>query len=371
MSANTLEKMLVIQKFKDGVAGIDGLDNPRSVKRSKDGKFVFVVSGDDNALASFKVTSDGLLQPLGFLKSTPSKGIYLEGASSVVSFSQGTRIAVASFYDGALSIFELHNNATLKPSKSFSDHLPPNVVFKSKDSLSKIDRMGLLGAWEVIKSHDEKQLLVASYKSDSVIICNVGTNSIELSSQVKRLAAQPKSLGNPVSMALSSSGDRLFVAGFEGNTMTIFNRHEDGTLTFFQQLENNPDLEKVLSNPQKVITSTDAKHFYVANAGSKSIAVFSYENDAYKHKHSVYAEELNGVGALLLSKNGQYVFAAAEHGHGILQFKVQKNGALSSPKYLNTADNSITGVSSIEQLDEQRLLLTGAKADTLYLVQLP
>ncbi|NOU52186.1 lactonase family protein [Pseudoalteromonas sp. JBTF-M23] len=363
--------LTVVQTIQDGENGVEGLDNPRHVKLSKDGKHVFIVSGDDNALVGFKLKSNRLLQPFDFLKSAPDKGIYLEGAASLTQIGSEKRIAVTSFYDGALSVFDFSNDSKLIPLQSFSDHISPKIVFKNNQPLANLDKLGLFGAWEVIQSHDGKQLLVASYKSNSVTIFNVDAKTIKLAQQVKHLDKQPKHLGNPVSIALSASGNKLFVAGFDGNIVTIYARDNEGKLAFLQQLENTLSAEKILSNPQKIIASHNGKFIYVANASNASITVFADEDGFFNHVQSITVEGLKGVGTLLLSNDGKHLFAAGEQDSGLVQLRVQANGRLSEAISYNNESNSIHGISSIEQLEARRLLLSAAKADTVYLVQLP
>ena len=56
--------------LKDNLQGVDGLDNPRDITLSKDKKWAFVVSADDNSLSVFKVNPDFSLSHRQTIKSS-------------------------------------------------------------------------------------------------------------------------------------------------------------------------------------------------------------------------------------------------------------------------------------------------------------
>jgi len=75
--------MTMVQVMKDNEAGVNGLDNPRSVKISPDGTQVVVASGDKNALATFDIDDDFTLS-FNRVINNNSHGVEgLEGASQI------------------------------------------------------------------------------------------------------------------------------------------------------------------------------------------------------------------------------------------------------------------------------------------------
>ncbi len=62
-------QLTLFQTLKDGVGGIDGLNNPTSVAVSRDSKYVYVTAGLDNSLTVFERNSTtGQLSSVQFLK---------------------------------------------------------------------------------------------------------------------------------------------------------------------------------------------------------------------------------------------------------------------------------------------------------------
>ncbi|WP_175442175.1 beta-propeller fold lactonase family protein [Pseudoalteromonas byunsanensis] len=364
--------MTIIQTLKDGVDKVDGLDNPRLVKLAKDKKTAYVLSGDDNSLSVFDINHKNELSQSDMINSDEQADVYLEGAAGLVVLDDSKRLAVVSFYNGALSLFGQSETQSYTPLQVISDHLAPERVFKSAESLADKDNFGLLGAWDIAKSNNGKQLFVAGYKSNEVAVFNLTSEGLEFAYKVHRLAQQPKSLGSPVSIALSNTDDRVFILGYEGNTLTIYSKDEDSKLSFKQQLENPHTQPTHFNNPQKILLSADSKTVYVANSTGSSISVFSLQDDEYSFTQSVVHDGLKGVGSLLLSHDGKKLYAAGEQDSGFVQFAVAPNGTLNFANRYNSPDQTIHSVSSmVELVNDKLLLVLSAKADALYVVELP
>ncbi|MCF6437555.1 beta-propeller fold lactonase family protein [Pseudoalteromonas sp. MMG022] len=215
-------------------------------------------------------------------------------------------------------------------------------------------------------------MFVASYKSDAIAIFNITSDGVKFAHKVHKLAKQPKGLGNPVGIAVSNANDRVFILGYEGNILIVYHKDTHGQLTFKQQLENTPTQPRLFNKPQKLLLSADAKMVYVANSAGSSISVFSLKNDAYTFIQSVFHEDLNGAGSLLLSHDGKRLYAAGEQDTGFVQFNVEPDGSLHFANRYNSKEQTIHSVSSmVELLNDKLLVMVSAKADALHVVELP
>lgn len=404
----------VHQILTDGINGIDGLDNPRQVKVSPDGKYIYVTSGDDNSLLILTFAephrsqppsekpTDKTLLPIKVFKNSDNPQFKLEGASGLMVFDQGKNVAVASFYDSALSLFSQDQFGDFGFRKAWSDNLSYERVFKSKEPLTSDDTLGLLGAWDVAITPDNQQLFVASYQSNGISVFDIVAISDENSGteaqsllrfnrkMTSAIANSPiketsnlkddnfidgkftESLGKPVTLVFSASNNRLIVAGYEGNVLTVFSRDNQGKLTLQQTIKNGEKGIEHLLNPQKLVLSPDGKYLYVACAGSHAILVFEFKDNQYAYRQAMtHADGLTGVGSLALSPDGETLYAAGEADSGLLIFDVAGDGGLTFERTFQTSDNKIAGVSSIAaSQDGHYLFLTLSKVDALYVLKL-
>ncbi|WDE08514.1 beta-propeller fold lactonase family protein [Thalassomonas viridans] len=364
----------LLQILKDGVGGVYGLDNPRAVTVAADNSRVFVVSGDDNALAVFAADKHFTLSQNQVFKNTASGINGLEGASAAALINHGEQVLVTGFYDGALSVFSRRNNRYLLQ-ETISDGLDYKLVF-SGASLGDKDSLGLLGAWEVISSNDDKQILVAGYKSDAVSVFDVtADNNIIFNHFVKTGMPAAGGLGNPVSLALSPSNEELFVLGFEKHRLTVFDRDKEGKLSAKQVLQQGVAGVEHFLNPQKIVVSPDGQFLYVACSGSNALVVFRKgPNGRYAFLQAItdsgLGGGLKGAASLALSPDGTRFYAAGEGDTGLLIFETRIGGGLKLLGRLpeeNSPIAELRGISSINVSQDGRyLLLTAAKDDALF-----
>lgn len=367
---------VIKQILKDDINLIDGLDNPRQVKFSADNKLVFVVSADDNSLSIFTLDDNFDLTFDQIFKDTQTKNLPLEGASDLITLGKNGKVLVVSFYDGSISIFNRDTTQHYQFSEAISDNLSYDRVFDGNEPIVGLDTYGLLGAWSIIKSSDEKQVFVASYQSNAVSIFDVSECDEITLNKVITSGYANIDLGNPVSLALSPSNSELFVAGYEKHKLTVFSRKLGGEWVVKQVIQTEVDGEENCLNPQKIVISQNAKVLYLACSGSNTLAVFALVDDNYSFVQTITNSDvggsgLSGAGSMALSHDGAHLYAAGESDTGMLLFNVEADGKLTLMKRFTFDEYSIEGVSSIAiTSDGKHLLLSLAKGDALYMLEL-
>ncbi|WMN59680.1 lactonase family protein [Pseudoalteromonas xiamenensis] len=317
-NANEATNPLALKQYLlDDVMGVDGLGNPRNIAVSGDGLRVFVASGDDNALATFAIDASGTLSFQGIAKNSQPDTFGLEGATGVVALGNSSAV-VSGFYDGAISVFTAKSDG-LHSLQTLSDKLGYEQVFHGNESVGALDKLGLLGAWDVVKTKDSTQLFVASYMSNAVAVFNItATNTLTLSHIIKATEDDAQSLGNPIGLALADNDHELYVSGFEGNQVTVFHRNDQGALTLMQVIKNGENGVKDLLQPQKIVASKNGRFLYVASAKSGAINVFKRSADDLFvpfdiiDSRDIGGSGLEGASSLALSSNGKRLFAAGE-----------------------------------------------------------
>lgn len=372
--ASTAKSLQLIQILKDDINGVDGLGNPRSVKILPDNSKVFVSSGDDNAFAVFNLDNDFNLTFSQLFENSALNINGLEGASGVVYLKQGEQVVVTGFYDGAITRFSRNNN-TYQLSETVSDSLSYKQVFNSDVPAGETDRFALLGAWDVIKTLNDKQLFVASYMSNAVAIFDITSNGKVIFNRAIR-DAEPlqNELGKPISLAFSPHNDELYVLGFDRHQLTIFGRNNEGELFVKQVLRNGVAGVEKFVNPQKIVVSPKGTFLYIACSGSNSIVVFrklgngTYEFFQVINNSNIGGTGLEGASSLAISSDGSEVYAAGELGFGLYLFRVGIDGKLSFiNKFLNVSGNEIKNISSITlTVDNQHLLIATGKGNSLF-----
>lgn len=367
------ENLTLIQILNDNINGVDGLANPRDIKIKADNSRVFISSGDDNALAVFNADKHFNLAFSQLFKNTPPTLKGLEGASGLTYLPKHSQVAVTGFYDGALTLFN-ETDKTITYSYTLSDDLSYKNVFADNAVLKSPDTLGLLGAWDVIHSANEKQLLAASYMSNAISIFDVkADHTVIFKQKITHAKPYADSLGKPVSLALSPSNDALFVLGYENHQLTIFDRHTDGTLAVKQVIKHSEDGVTHCLNPQKIVTSPNGQFLYVACSGSHSIGVLQKApNGKYRFIKAITNAEigndsLKGASSLALSNKGDTLYAAGELGTGLHVFNVQEDATLALKESLyQVGEHKLKGISSLTLTpDNQHLLVATGKGNSL------
>ena len=94
-------------KLKDGVGGVDGLDGARGIALSEDGNYAYVTASNEDALSWYeRNASTGELIYGGALKDGVNGVDGLDEAWGVTTSADGKHIYVSSWFDNALSWYE-------------------------------------------------------------------------------------------------------------------------------------------------------------------------------------------------------------------------------------------------------------------------
>ncbi len=369
----SFKSLVLHQILIDDVDGNDGLGNPRNLAVLSDNSKVFIASGDDNAFAVFNADENFTLTFSHIFKNSDVDITGLEGASAIALYGQEKHVAVSGFYDGALALFS-KVKGDYKYQKTISDGLGYDRVFDSDLPVGKLDKLALLGAWDVISTRDEKQLLTASYMSNAVSVFTVLPNKqLKFIQAIHSAAPLSDSLGKPISLALSPANDELYVLGFDQHQVTIFNRTPAGRLSVKQVLTNEMQGFEHLLNPQKVVVSPNGKSLYIACAGSNALIVLNKNEDGqFTFSQAITNKDIAGLGlegasSLALTPDGATLFAAGESGNGVHIFEVANNGKLDLLDKISTiGEHSLAKIASLTLTpDSQYLLVATGKNNSL------
>jgi DNA-binding beta-propeller fold protein YncE len=377
------ETMREKQTLTDNRSGVDGLGGARVAELTPDGRQLLVVSADDNSLSTFNTHPNFELSfSQIFVNDSNISG--LNGATSLALSSDGHRAYIVSFYDSAVAIFERDEQENYQFIRSIRDGLPYEDVFSDKESVRAKDTLGLLGAYDIAIAPDNSQIFVASVASNAVSVFDTnGSNNI-VSKQVIRDSDNIEyGLGGAVNIVVTPDGSQVIVAGFNEDSITIFNRTANGLLEHSQTLVNGKHQVEKLEAPQGLAVSPDGRYLYVACSGSDAILVFArneQEQDKYSFIQSMSNsdEDVNGLGGasyVTTSPDGMRVFVASETDKAVVTLTKLKDGTLKTLSIMKSEGIKKVGerngaASVYASPDGGHLLVTTGKGDTLIVYEL-
>ncbi|MCF2859524.1 beta-propeller fold lactonase family protein [Pseudoalteromonas sp. SMS1] len=356
------------QVLQNGSQGIQGISNPRDITISPSLNKIFLVSGDDDALTMLDIDEHFNLSHSQSFTDKQFPKLRLKGASSVRFSKAHQRVYTTSFYSGALTSFSYQNDALLAPTSTLSDNLDHKVVFNDFNSVKSLDSHGLLGAWSAVISPDNKTILTSSYMSNAVSVFKLDEHG---NASFKEKLLPNQNWGYPTSIAQTSKGNMVFVAGFESNQIFVL-RKVNGDAYALNQTLSHPTLQ----NPQNIFVSHSGKYIFVAAAKSNSLITFKQdEYGQYAHhqsiqNHQLPTQGLNGACCIAMSPKGRFLFASAEADAGILIFNhSKKTGKLSLLSHIQSLDGvEINNVSVLKTTADGKHLLVGTGKQNQLLV---
>lgn len=246
----------------DGVGGIFGLGGAADVAVSPDGEHVFVVGSQDDAVAVF--ARDPSIDVLAFVDvayNFNSGVVGLRGPAGVAVSPDGEWVYVASREDGALAVFD--RTATLD-----------DIAFQESffDGVGGVDF--LAQATSVAVSPDGRFVYVTSWEDDAITIFERVGQGLVLRDSYRDQVAGIDGLDGASSVALSPSGNLLFVAGELDDAIAVFHRSADGSLDFIETVADGTGGVEGLDGPVTLVVSPDSVHVYAAARNSSSVVGF-------------------------------------------------------------------------------------------------
>jgi DNA-binding beta-propeller fold protein YncE len=284
-----------------GCTRANGLEGPRSVSVSADGKSLYAAAPGGNSVAIFRRdTTTGQLTQLagtaGCVSDTGMamfgpcvKGNGLNGPVSVAASPDGTSVYVASVNSNAVAIFR--RNTTTGELTQLAG--TAGCVSHSGSGGICADGRALSGANAVTVSADSESVYVASAISDALAVFRRNTSTGELTQLAGRdgcisesggRCRNGKALEDPVSVAASQDGKSVYVASYQSSAIAVLRRNTT-TGGLFQPSGTGGCVSedgsagvcadgKALEDPFSVAVSADGKNVYAASITSDAVAAF-------------------------------------------------------------------------------------------------
>jgi DNA-binding beta-propeller fold protein YncE len=340
-----------------GCAPAVGLDGPNSVAISPDGRNVYATSLGSEAVTVFQRSpaTGALTQRLdgsGCIATIPVPGCVggraLVGPDVIVASPDGRNVYVGSFFGNAVAVFnrDASTGTLMQPSGSGGClAATASGGCATGLALDSIEGMAISG--------DGKSLYLGAAVSEAVVVLARNTSSgalAQASDGSGCIVSTPLAgcttgtqLGGADAVALSPDGGDVYVTSLFSKSVTSFTRStasgqltqksgSAGCLVFLRA--TGCSFGRALNAPEGVAVAPDGSDVYAASYAPGTIAVLA------RNRHSgavaqkpgkagcvgsvpdcAPARALGGVGSLVLSPDGRYLYAAAAKSNAIAIFR--------------------------------------------------
>ena len=300
--------LTLVQVQKDDVGDVDGLDGAYSVTASPDGKHLYSVGFEDDAVAVFsRNATTGILTFVEVQRDGVGGVDGLDSAESVTVSPDGKHLYAAGKNDDAVAVFS-RNSTT--GSLTF--------VEVQKDGVGGVD--GLDFATSVTVSQAGKHLYATSFGDDAVAVFSRDstTGSLTFVEVQKDGVGGVDGLDAALSATVSTDGNHLYAAGYLDNAVAVFSRNSTtGALTFVEVQRDGVGGVDGLDFAWSVTASPDGKHLYATGLNDNAVAVFSRNATTGAltfvevHKDGVGGVDgLDGTVTATVSSDGKHLYAA-------------------------------------------------------------
>ncbi|MFK8005722.1 MAG: beta-propeller fold lactonase family protein [Saprospiraceae bacterium] len=262
----TTGALTFVEKIKDGVNGVDGLNGARFVTVSDDGNFVYVAAYYDDAISVFqRNASTGGLTYIQIVEDGENGVDGLNGANSFAISADGNFAYATGYADDAIVSFS-------------RDPADGTLVFieEYKNGFANVN--GLNGAHSAVLSSDGKSFYVCGYNDNSVSAFsrNTTTGKLTFVEMYKDGVNGIDGLTGARAVALNPDGTHFYAVSGGENAIVLFERNENTSeLTYQFKHEDGIDNVNGLSGSRFVTLDPFGRHIYVAGADDDAIAVFS------------------------------------------------------------------------------------------------
>ena len=259
-----------VEAEKDGVGGVDGLAQASDVAVSPNGDHVYVTGSADDAVATFsRNPSTGALTFVEQEKDGVNGVDGLGGASGVALPPGGAHVYVSSGTDDTVAAF------SRDPSTGALSFLE-----QQKDGVNGVD--GLDGATAVAGSPDGAHVYAVSNVDNAVVTFSrdLSTGALTFIEQDKDGVGGVDGLLGATAVAPSPDGAHVYAAALSDNAIATFSRDRSaGALTFVEQDKDGTGGVDGLEGARGVGASSDGAHVYVAGFFDDAVVALAREGE--------------------------------------------------------------------------------------------
>ncbi len=300
---------------RDGVNGIDGIDCVMDVTVSPDGRHLYAVGDWDDGLAVF--SRDSTTGALSFVEvqKEGAGGIEgLEGAVAVEVSPDNRHVYVAGSLEDSVAVFS-------------RDSTTGSLTFVAvyNDGVGGVEGIG--GASAIAFSPDGRHLYVTGYYGDTLALFDRDSATGELTfiEAYYDGVGGVDGLGGACGVTMSPDGEHVYVAGEFDDAVALFARDgATGRLTFTEAVFDGIGGVAGLSGANDIAASPDGSHLYVTGWFDDSLVTFIRDSDTGSlsfaqvlYDETAGVDGLFGARSVVVSPDGAHVYAAGEYDNAV------------------------------------------------------
>jgi cysteine-rich repeat protein len=326
--------LIFVEREQDEVAGVDGLDGVRAVTVSPDGAHVYAAANRDDAVAVFQ--RDPTTGRLAFVERQRDAlgGVDgLDGARAVAVSPDGDHVYVAGGNDDALAVFQRD-----KTTGALTFH---QVVRNDAPDISGLNGANSV----VVSPDGAHVYAAGKSANSVVVFSrDPGSGALTFRERQQDDTNGVDGLEAAVSVAISPDGKHLYAAGELDDAVAVFQRDAlTGALSFREIQRDGVNGVGGLDGVQAVAVSPDGAHVYATSfrdGTPEESAVVVFDRDAGTGALTFAGAHRNGVGnvaglagaaALAISPGGEHVYVAASDDDAIAVFSTRCGDGVVDP----------------------------------------
>jgi 6-phosphogluconolactonase (cycloisomerase 2 family) len=377
-----------VESYVDGQGGVDGLAMADDVVVSPDGKHVYAVSREDDALVRFGrnlatgaltfvqaiVDGTGPVTGIGAanaLALSPDGGhVYVaSGTGAVAVFSRNATNGSLTFVEakvngqGGVTGMTVAQDVVVSPDGAHVyalGHTPGAVltfarnpstgaltfVEKDEDGADGVDGIG--GASAVVVSPDGAHVYVAGETDDGVAVFarDAGTGALTFVEAERDGVGGVDGIDAPLALAISADGAHVYAGGSSDDGLAVFSRDAGtGALTFVQALHEGVGGVDGINAPAAVAVTPDGAHVLVAAAAESEVGVFARNASTGRltFVESVGGAALGGLNSLRLAPGGHHLYTTAGASDSVSLFDVETIPPTTTSTTSSTTTSTVGG----------------------------
>lgn len=381
-----------LEAERDGVNGVDGIDDSQGVAVSPDGKHVYATGINDDGLAVF---ATGASEPLTFVEverngvggvsnmdrpvdltlSPDGRHVYVlaTNSSAVVVFSRNSSTGALTFVEAITDA----SNVELGLDTPFGIDVSPAgdhvyVGSVGEDSVTWFQRDagdgtlgfagvvrdgvgadGLAYARDVAVSPDGAFVYAAGYAENEIAIFSRDPDdgSIAYQSVVANGVDGVSGLAGPYAFAIDPDGRGLWVANNNGGGLVGFQRDPaTGALRFAEARTGGAPPEDLLGSPSGLGLAPSGRHLYVTSWSPNAVTAYEWPTSLrvvdVERDGDGGVEGLAGPAFVATSPDQRHVYAAGLNDDAIAVFA--RDGATGALDFVEFERSGVGGVTSFD-----------------------
>ena len=294
------------------------LDNVSALSMSPDGKHVYAISFDDNAVNVYERSeTDASLIFIETKRTGIDDVTDIDGPYGLSVSPDGNHLYIASALSNSIIVFNRNvNSGTL------------TFVESLTDNENGVD--GLEGCFNLVLSPDGNHLYATGPDENAVAVFNrnVVTGKLTFTQMMQDESGMVNNMNYPLGLSLSKDGQNLYVTSYGDNAVNVFARNSfNGLLTFVSDVGYNATGPNEIGGTFAIETSHDGKNVYVTGSESDGVAIFDRnQNDGNLTYIGGVVDNMNGVDgidypvAIRISKDDNSVYVAGANEDAIALF---------------------------------------------------